>query len=381
MATNTLAVTPPIPRRDFLRGAVVAGAGLVLAPHLARAGAPANGTWLAGDLHCHTVYSHDVYSPSGPGDSDPADAYTLGWTPAEQIAIAESRALDFLAITDHNTVAALSDPGYASQSLTLIRGYEHSLRGSSHAGCLGLDQVQAIDTSTSAGANALAAAVRAAGGIFIINHPFYAGGWDYGLDVRPDSVEVWNIGWPYRHPTPTTPMPVSVSDNYKSLPYWERFLATGPMPANGGSDNHWRSTVAVQGVGQPTTWVYSADRSEASILAAIAAGRTTISAEPPALGGARVFLSAASGTASWMVGDVVPSTAGRITVEVRIVGGSGHVLSVVADGRPLQRVRITRPDVTHTLTVDAARHHHLRAEVYASEGWWMGALTSPIYFG
>jgi len=370
-----------IPRRDFLRGAVAAGAGLVLAPHLARAGEPSGGTWLAGDLHCHTIYSHDVYSPTGPGDSNPQDAYTLGWTPAEQIGIAESRALDFLAITDHNTVAALSDAGYRSASLTLIPGYEHSLRGSSHAGCLGIHQVQAIDTSTSTGAQQLADAVRAAGGIFIINHPFYAGGWDYGIDVRPDSVEVWNIGWPYRHPTETTPMPVSVSDNYKSLPYWERFLATGPMPANGGSDNHWRSTVAVQGVGQPTTWVYAADRSASSILQAIAGGRTTVSAEPPALGGARLFLSAASGTGSWMIGDTVPASAGLVTVSIRVVGAPGHMLSIVADGRPLHRMRITRPDVTHTLRVDAGRLHHLRAEVYASEGWWMAALTSPIYFG
>jgi hypothetical protein len=375
-------MTSAIARRDFLRGAVAAGAGLLLAPRLARAGdAPAGLTWLAGDLHCHTIYSHDVYSPTGPGDSNPQDAYTIGWTPAEQIAIAESRALDFLAITDHNTVAALDDNGYRSDSLTLIPGYEHSLRGSSHAGCLGVDQVFGIDTSSSAGAQQLADTVRAASGIFIINHPFYAGGWDYDLDIKPDSLEVWNIGWPYRHPTDNTPMPVSVSDNYKSLGYWERFLATGPMPANGGSDNHWRSTVAVQGVGQPTTWVLAADRSVASILEAIVAGRTTVSAEPPALNGPRVFLDAAAGADSWTIGDTVPATAGRVTVAVRVVGAPGHTLRVIGDGRTLHRSRVTGVDATHTVTVHASRLHHVRAEVYASEGWWMAALTSPLYFG
>src|SRR5436309_8864983 len=103
----------PIRRRDFLKGAAVLGASLALVPRRSRAaGAP--GEWLAGDLHCHTIYSHDVWS--GPGDDNTGldEAYTYGWTAAEQIAIAESRKLDFLAITDHDDVRALSDPGYRS---------------------------------------------------------------------------------------------------------------------------------------------------------------------------------------------------------------------------------------------------------------------------
>jgi hypothetical protein len=97
--------------------------------------AAARGTWLAGDFHCHTTYSHDVWGGPDrvPQPDDPfgelADSYTWGWSAAEQIAIAESRDLDFLAITDHNRVDALTDPGYAQRPLTLVPGYEHSLRG------------------------------------------------------------------------------------------------------------------------------------------------------------------------------------------------------------------------------------------------------------
>ena len=386
-----------ISRRDFLRDAAVVGAGVALLPRTGRASTPSgDGVWLHGDLHCHTVYSHDVWG--GPGDDNTGidQAYTLGWTPGEQIQLAELRGLDFLAITDHNRIDALRDPGYTSSKLTLIPGYEHSL-SHGHAGCIGIDfrdrrldptfaTFMSIDTSNDAGAVQLRDAVHAAGGTFILNHPFYDKGWGYSPAVRPDSVEVWNIAWPYRHVAtkvvsnvPSTP---AVSDDYKSLPYWESaFLRTGRMPATGGSDNHYRATTAAQGVGQPTTWVYAADRSWRSILDGIKAGRTFVAAEPPLLGGITIDLTARSGSASWMVGDTIPATAGNVTVSARIRNAVGHWVVFVVDGVARPRHRILLPDATTVTTVDAASAHRVRVEVYLDRNYWMGALTSPIYFG
>ncbi|HVL54588.1 MAG TPA: CehA/McbA family metallohydrolase, partial [Vitreimonas sp.] len=241
----------PIDRREFLGAAVAIGAGWALLPRLVEAkdGGGGDGVWLAGDLHTHTTYSHDVWSGPGDDNTPASDFYTLGWSPAEQIAIAEARLLDYLAITDHDDVRALADPGYRSSRLTLIPGYEHSLsRG--HAGCLGVtSRFTGIATGTDEGALALRDAVHDAGGLFILNHPFYGSGWRYSPLVRPDAVEVWNIGWPYRREIFGF---TNTSENYKSLPYWEEsFLASGRMPATGGSDNHWRSTTAIQGAGQP----------------------------------------------------------------------------------------------------------------------------------
>jgi hypothetical protein len=376
----------PITRRDFLRDAAVVGAGVALLPRIGRAATPAGaGMWLHGDLHCHTVYSHDVWG--GPGDDNTGidQAYTLGWVPGEQIQIAEVRGLDFLAITDHNDVRALTDPGYTSSKLTLIPGYEHSLsRG--HAGCLGINHRFDIDTSNDAGALALRDAVHLEGGVFILNHPFYDKGWGYSPAVRPDSIEVWNISWPYRHVltkavqnVPSTP---AVSDDYKSLPYWERsFLATGKMPATGGSDNHYRATTAVQGVGQPTTWVYAQDRSWQAILDGIKAGRTFVAAEPPSMGGIQVELSARSGSATWMVGDTVPANAGLVTVSARVQNAPAHSFVFVVDGVARPRKTIASLDRTIEMTVDASAINRVRAEVYLNRNYWMGALTSPIYFG
>jgi len=381
-------MVPPLSRRDFLRSAAVLGASVALLPKIGSASqGAAAGEWLVGDLHCHTVYSHDVWG--GPGDDNTGldQAYTLGWTPGDQIAIAELRGLDFLAITDHNDVRALTDKGYKSDMLTLIHGYEHSL-SHGHAGCLGpeIAGVFPIDTSSDAGAMALRDAVHGAHGLFILNHPFYDKGWGYSPVVRPDSLEVWNISWPYRHIAPglvsDVPPTPAVSDDYKSLPYWERsFLRTGKMPATGGSDNHYRATTAVQGVGQPTTWVFAADRSQQAILDGIRAGRTGVSAEPPSMGGPRIELTAHKGSTTWMVGDTVPTTAGLVTVVARVINAPAHSLRFVVNGYGRTPTRILTLDQSVEMTVKAASVKRVRAEAFLSKGYWMGALTSPIYFG
>lgn len=356
------------------------GASWAILPRLASASAdPASGLWLAGDLHCHTTYSHDVYGGPDDDNTGPEDFYTLGWSVAEQIAIAESRGLDYLAITDHNDVRALTDPGYHSVTgnLTLIPGYEHSMSGG-HAGCLGVSNLIDVDTRTDAGALRLRDAVHDLGGTFILNHPFWdkqgKQSWEYSVEVRPDSIEVWNISWPFR--ADVAQGQTATSNNYKSLPLWEEYLSRwGRIPANGGSDNHWRSTTAAQGVGQPCTWVFAKDRAWGSILEAIKAGRTTVSALPPLMGGARVFLTAKSGSEEYMAGDTV---LGSATIVVRVVGAPGHMLKLVADGTALEPVPVTSVDFEYRTTMRPASR--VRAEVYLDEGYWMAALTSPLYF-
>ncbi|HVL89044.1 MAG TPA: CehA/McbA family metallohydrolase [Actinomycetota bacterium] len=378
-----------VPRRDFLRGAVALGASWALLPRLAGAEPGSGGQWLAGDLHCHTVYSGDVWAP-GDDNTSETEAYTFGWTAAEQILIAESRGLDYLAITDHDDLRWLGDGTTGGgHALTLVPGYEHSLRRG-HAGCLGVFQRFPIDTQTEAGALALRDAVRDAGGLFILNHPFYKNhpptgadgipGWGYSpATVVPDSVEVWNIAWPYRRPAFQG---ISTSENYLSLPWWDReFLGRGHrVPATGGSDNHWRSTAAAQGVGQPTTWVYSESNTWQGILDAIRAGRTFVSAQPPAYGGTQIYLSAEKGSEQRIVGDVVPAAWGEVTVAARIVGAPAGFVRFVVDGVQGSLQPIAGSDVTVTRTVDASTHSRVRAEVVADDGWWMIALTSPIYF-
>jgi hypothetical protein len=96
--------------------------------------------------------------------------------------------------------------------------------------------------------------------------------------------------------------------------------------ATGGSDSHWLSTAAVQGPGNPTTWVFTRERSAAGVLQALREGRTTISATPPALGQLQLFLEAdadGDGVFESMVGDAVPP---GVSMRVRAEGLPGAAL-------------------------------------------------------
>ncbi len=282
--------------------------------------ASSDGVWLAGDLHVHTTYSHDSWDPIA--DDEESEPWTLGHSVANQFAIAASRGLDFLAITDHNDIRAQTDPGYGSMGVLPIDGYENSLSG--HAQMLGAASCYAPDgpfegvqgcndweDRSAARVEAMADALRADGGVFQVNHPAgdsvdfpHDADWGYGHEVVPDTVEVWNIQSLWQPPFPSSN---SIDD---AIAYWEGFLNMGHrVAATGGSDNHWVSTTAVQGVGQPTTWVYVAERSRDAILEGLRLGRTTISWQPPAYGGPRLMLEAdadGDGEFESMVGDEVP---------------------------------------------------------------------------
>lgn len=364
--------------------------------------APGAGVWLAGDLHCHTVLSHDVWGGPGDDNTSTEDAYTLGWTAGEQIANAESRGLDFLAITDHNRTDALFLPEYRSSKLTLLPGYEHSLAGG-HAGVFVPDRsafladdgshtvLRDVDGSASfTGDDALTRfidQVHGLGGITVLNHPFYgnandgeAVAWGYTPDASQfmDAVEVWNINWAARHDT----LPVADSDNYLSLPWWEReIVGRRHVPAVGGSDNHYRATYAVQGVGQPTTWVYAADRSVGAIFDAVRAGRTFVSAEPPVLAGPRLFLTVRedwTGGSSAMVGGTARAL-GPLVATVRVEHGAGNVLRLVAAGQVVGATTVLPTTTEYSFPVVLPKAGWLRAELYVSPGYWMSAVTSPIY--
>ena len=302
------------------------------------ASGPDGGEWLAGDLHVHTCYSHDSFCPPNDDNTGPEEFYTLGLSPGARFLEASARGLDYLAITDHNNVRSASDPDFGSNGVIGIPGYENSLYG--HAQMLRASRVYDNGDSSAAAVNAAANALRADGGVFQINHPSgdieqrfdncsdtAALDWEYGYDVRPDTIEVWNV----------------TSSIQFAETYWECWLQRGDhVGATGGSDSHWLSTMAVQGVGNPTTWVFARDRTRAGIAEAMAAGRTTISRLPPSQGGAPLQLEAdgdANGAFESGVGDTVPPGT-RMRVIANGVPGAG-IVRVRANGETLLEQPVT----------------------------------------
>ena len=335
---------------------------------------PPRGHWVAGDLHVHTTYSHDSYGGPDDDNTGPEEFYTLGHSVANQFLIGAVRGLDYLAITDHNDIRSQSDPGFASQGVIGLPSYENSLSG--HAQMHGATRIYDNGDSSLARVRALANELRADGGVFQINHPagesvnypedadwkyFRDGGYDG--DVVPDVVEILNISSLFQPPLPSSN---SIDD---AIRYWEGWLDRGEhVGATGGSDNHWISTTAAQGAGQPTTWVFVDERSVRGVLEGLRRGRTTISWQPPAHQGPRVFLAADAdrdGIYESMVGDVVGAGARyRVSVE----GGSGMLLDLVTNGG--ERLGMPLPVVgapfSHEFDLPASATW-VRAELYTPD--------------
>src|SRR3954452_5364432 len=282
------------------------------------------GRWVAGDLHVHTTYSHDSYGGPTDDNTGPEDVFTLGHTGTDDFAIARSRGLDFMAISDHMDVRSQSDAGFGTSGVLGIPAYENSLNG--HAQMLGATHVFDNGDKSTAAVLALQDALHAEGGLLQANHPNDPR-WGYGYDVPVDTVEVWNLPWYYQPPLPAS------SNNTWALHYWEGWLDRGAhVAATGGSDSHWVSTTAAQGPGQPTTWVYVRRLSVQGVLDGLRAGHTFVSSQPPAYGGARVFLEAdrnGDGRYESIAGDPVKR---RARLRVRVIGAPGSYVRIVTDG-------------------------------------------------
>ncbi len=212
--------------------------------------APPGYRWLAGDLHAHSVHSDGVLTVS------------------ELARLAAASGLDFLAVTDHNTVS--HHPWLPDESgIVLLPGQEvTTARG--HANAYG--DVGWVDFRLPA--EKWLAIVEERGGLMSVNHPLAADvAWLHPLHARPRLVEVWHSGWWDR----TWTAPLS----------WLLAFDPAAVPV-GGSDFHdpsgsWR-------LGAPTTWLLCpvTDAREATagvLLDALRSGPVSIGESPdgPAL--------------------------------------------------------------------------------------------------
>jgi hypothetical protein len=198
--------------------------------------------WLAGDLHAHSVHSDGALTVS------------------ELAALAVRRGLDYLAVTDHNTISHHGELGAAAKryGVVLLPGQEVTTAGG-HAGALG--DVGWIDFRTEP--DEWLAATERGGGLLSVNHPI-AGpvSWTHHMRRRPPLVEVWHWSWlDLRWTTPIA---------------WWLAWDPGAVPV-GGSD--WHRDGSDAPLGQPTTWVESDAEEPAAILDALQAGRVAISAD------------------------------------------------------------------------------------------------------
>jgi hypothetical protein len=208
--------------------------------------APAGWQWLAGDLHAHTVHSDGQLSVD--------DLARLG----------AARGLDFLAVTDHNTVShhPFLPAAARAAGIILVPGQEVTTdRG--HANAFGdIGRIEFRDP-----ADSWLAEVTERGGLLSVNHPV-AGDCAWRYRTSTPLAEVWHSSWRDRR-------------DGGALAWW---LArpSGTIPV-GGSD--WHRPGDRERLGEPATWLLCQDPSADGVLDALRAGSVAITAGPlgPAL--------------------------------------------------------------------------------------------------
>ncbi len=206
------------------------------------------GRWFVGDIHSHTEHSDG------------------GVTVLDAIYRARGSGLDFVALTDHNTISQNflrpDDP-----SILVLPGMELTTYYG-HTNLLGVHRpVADWRCRTPADVAEKMAEARANGATIVINHPFQrsAGGkWQSGHDLAFDAVEIWNGNW--------SPL------NLDALAWWQDRLRAGHIcPVTGGSDFHLKNR---RRHGRPANRVFADSHSIADILAGIRAGRNQVCFAP-----------------------------------------------------------------------------------------------------
>ncbi|WP_263368322.1 CehA/McbA family metallohydrolase [Edaphobacter bradus] len=339
-----------------------------------RAPLRAGAAWYRGDLHMHDAHS-DGSCLSQSGAKVPCPLY-------KTVEAATARGLDFIAISDHNTIShydAMRELQPYFDRLLLIPGREiTTFEG--HANVYGTTEF--IDFRLEKGHVSIDDIQRQTEklhGMFSINHPGLPSGsacmgcgWaakdtDYS---RVGAVEAINGG--------TLDGPMS------GVAFWQEKLNRGfRLTGVGGSDNH-NATMDPQAhsaVGYPATVVYAAELSERAILEGIRTGHVFVDVQGTRDRGIE-FTAQADGK-TVMMGDAIAPVAGaNVHLVLTMNGLEGAHAEVIRDGEVttlLDASVVKEHTETREFDYEAdGKRHWVRVNVRAADGALL-ILGNPIY--
>ncbi len=294
--------------------------------------------WYAGDLQAHTHHS------DARGSLD------------DLARAAAERGLDFVAVTDHNTVAHHRPiAGRGDAGPLLLPGEEiTTYRG--HANVWGADGWIDFRIGGDADVARLVSESHARGGLFSVNHPkeqprCIGCDWEYEVPAEADAFEVWQGPWPLR--------------NWESLARFDALLAAGRrLTLVGGSDRHQpvppeREPDELR-VGSPTTWVRAESLSVEGVLHAVLVGRACVSEGPE---GPRLDVT---GPDTSMGGTLPPDGPWRLRAEVHGADDGDLLRWRTASG--VVRERPIEGSAFEDVWTLPERPTYARAEVVARDG-------------
>ena len=307
--------------------------------------------WYRGDLHSHTNHS------------DAGDR-----TVSELLEEAKQAGLDFLFLTDHNTVAPLAEMDAAASPALLTAGGMELTTFWGHALVLGGRHWIDWRFRPGDGAiNRLAEDVYANKHLFVMAHPASGGdpdctgcAWRFG-EMMPGAariIEIWNGPW------------AGDSNNETALALYYDWLNQGRrLVATAGSDTH---SAADYAAGPGFSIVYAEELSEPALLRAIAAGHLYLSSGP------QLMLTAQEQDGRRRImGDAVAQPAAFSVCWQDCPDDA--LLRIVANGQLLHQQAVSGAG-TFAQPFTLRDANWLNAEIRSREGLIL-AITNPIFSG
>jgi hypothetical protein len=329
--------------------------------------------WYRGDLHMHTAHS-DGSCLSQSGRKVPCPVFLTAEAAAE-------RGLDFIAVTDHNTIShydALRELQPYFDKLLFIPGREITTFWG-HANLFGPTQFFDFRAGDTTSTQSLFERAQKIGAILSINHP-----------NAPTGEECMGCGWTPKQSLDPHLIHVIEAVNggeeygpHSSVSFWEKYLNQGlRVTAIGGSDNHNAQIPAgkTNAIGSPTTVLYADDLSVHSLLDAIRKGHAFV--DLSASRGRILDVVAEDNGQKAMMGDALAAPANStIRISAHITACENLRLRFLLDGRPVDSLaaNLTQPDQAISLALAAdGKKHWLRPDVITPEGKLI-LLGNPVY--
>lgn len=339
--------------------------------------------WYVGDLH--------TFSDRSIGSE------TVG----KLIARAEKFGLDFLAITDRNTLAHTQDSDFRSNKLVLIPGMEWGTEDAGYALILKPGTVPRAANGDIEAQSVLDRVIQQ-GGVFAPAHPcFPTSPWLRTIGYF-NAVEVWCRDWRKVPPLSANQLtPALQARNGEDFVFpIARAARSSLHSANGQADYFWRinlngarKSAAIGGshsassgvdLGTPLTHVYAENKSLDAIIHGIRLGRTMVSRDSKS---PRVEFMADvlnDGKVETRIGGIVPLRE-KTRFIINVDGGNGKRLDVLLNGQPIRTIDIPLDQFEYAFleSPQAFSNYIVRVtERPAEDGFGVAEMlvtTSPIY--
>lgn len=302
--------------------------------------------WYRGDLHGHTFHSDGK------------------WDVPDFVQYGRDYKLDFVTLTDHNTVSALAQVDSLCSDDILTMGGMELTTYYGHALALGTRQWYEWRDINGQNMHDLAQAVMDSGAFYIIAHPRSPGDpsctgcrWEFE-EMMPGiatAVEIWNGPW--------------CDYNEDSLQLYYQWLNAGhKLVATAGTDIHGHMPDDLIHAGFNV--VFADDLTEVDILKAVRHGHLYLSSGPD------LKAIAFSGGKRALFGETLEATDPvRLTV-IWMSVDEGDTVRLIAEGKVIEQVHASSTN-RMTWTLDEPARWYV-AEIRAEDGI-LRAITNPIW--